>query len=243
MKASALEFRLRMIIMTAILALGFVAPWGEGWQAEQRQSLLEWLALAASRAGLLIFAVATPSLIVLAALIALAGATLRVWGAAWLGPATVLNAEMKAGAMVADGPYRYLRNPLYLGLLCVTIALAFLMPAGGALFVLIAVPVFVLRLTLGEEAYLAEKLGESYLLYKRATPRFFPRLRTNLVRTGRKAQWARGVLSELTPIGIFLTIAGLSWEYDHRLMLRAVLISFGVGLVARAFLPRGEAAQ
>jgi protein-S-isoprenylcysteine O-methyltransferase Ste14 len=243
MKASAIEFRLRMVILTVILMLGFIAPWAEGWQSAQRQSLLEWLALELSRLGLLSFAVATPVLIVLASLIALKGAVLRVWGTVWLGPETVQNAEMKAGAVLADGPYRYVRNPLYLGVWSMTVALAFVMPPSGALFILIAVPVFLLRLTLGEEAFLAAKLGEPYLAYQRAVPRLFPRFRTNLQPTGRKPRWLHGVLSELTPIGIFLTLACLSWSYDNRLMLRAILVSFGVGLVARALLPRDAAAE
>jgi hypothetical protein len=44
-------------------------------------------------------------------------------------------------------------------------------------------------------------------------------------------------LSEINPIGVFITIACLSWTYDNSLMLRAVLITFGVSLVVRALLP------
>ena len=35
---------------------------------------------------------------------------------------------------MADGPYRYVRNPLYIGLWCMVIAMAFLMPASGRIF-------------------------------------------------------------------------------------------------------------
>jgi hypothetical protein len=47
----------------------------------------------------------------------------------------------------------------------------------------------------------------------------------------------QAVLSEITPIGVFMTIACLSWTYDNGLMLRAILITFGLSLVARALLP------
>jgi protein-S-isoprenylcysteine O-methyltransferase Ste14 len=237
MKASRLEFRLRMVILAAILTVGMWAPWvGAG----QRIPLLEWLALEISRLWLLTFAAATPAVIVLATLIAAKGALLRVWGTAWLGPATVLNSEMTAGPVMADGPYRYVRNPLYLGLWSMTVALAFLMPPTGALLVLIAVPVFLLRLILGEEVFLAGQLGEPYLAYKRAVPRIFPRLRTNLAPSGRKPRWLRGVLSELTSIGIFLTFATLSWSYNNEWMIRAILVSFGISLMVRGFLPRED---
>lgn len=240
MKASALEFRLRTIIMTLILGVGMAAPWVD---ASKRISLLEWLALEVSRLGLLSFAAATPTVIILAALIALQAAVLRVWGTAWLGPATVLSPSMTAHFVVADGPYRHLRNPLYLGLWLMTVALTFIMPPTGALLVLIAVPLFLLRLILGEEAFLAGKLGEQYALYKRAVPRLFPRLRTNLPPSGRKPRWLRALLSELTPIGVFITFATLSWGYNNQWMLRAILVSFGISLLVRGLLPRDENAS
>jgi hypothetical protein len=43
------------------------------------------------------------------------------------------------------------------------------------------------------------------------------------------------MLTELTPLGIFLAFACLSWKYDYRLMGRAIFVSFGIGLIGRAF--------
>jgi protein-S-isoprenylcysteine O-methyltransferase Ste14 len=243
MKATAIEFRLRMVIMVTIIVLGYIAPWIEAGGFGPRIPMLEWLALELSRLGLLRFTVASPAVIVFAALVAAAGAFLRVWGTAWLGPATVLNPDMKAGAVVADGPYRSMRNPLYLGLWFETIALAFLMPPTGALFVLVVVPLFLTRLILGEEAFLAAKLGEPYRDYLRVAPRIIPRLRISLPRSGRKPHWLRAIQSELTPIGVFVTLAFVSWSYNNRLMARAIIVSFGVGLVARALLPRDALAD
>jgi len=45
------------------------------------------------------------------------------------------------------------------------------------------------------------------------------------------------VLAELCPIGVFLTLACLSWSYNNSLMVRAIIVSFGISLVARAILP------
>src|SRR6516165_9559367 len=58
MRASVLEFRLRMAINTAIIVLGFWAPWIEWWGIGRRISLVEWLALELSRSGKMSFAVA-----------------------------------------------------------------------------------------------------------------------------------------------------------------------------------------
>ena len=152
MGATKIEFRLRMLILVAIVFLGFYAPWIEVWGFGPRIPLMEWLALELARMGLMPFAVAAPVVIVLASLIAAVGAVFRVWGAAYLGYGTVHHEQMQAGAVMADGPYRYLRNPLYVGGWCMMAAMAFLMPPTGALVSMTLVTVFFLRLILGEES-------------------------------------------------------------------------------------------
>ncbi len=99
------------------------------------------------------------------------------------------------------------------------------------------ITVFLLRLILAEEAFLAAQIGEPYKLYLRAVPRIFPRLHSNLERGGSRPQWLRAALAEITPIGVFVALAFLSWSYDNRLMTRAILISFGLSLVVRALMP------
>src|SRR5438270_8692866 len=115
MQASHLEFRLRLAIMAAIVSLGFWSPWIEAWGIGRRTSLLEWLALEISRLGLFSFTIATPLVIVLAIAIAALAVLLRIWGTAWLGAGVVNSFEMNAGTIMAGGPFRYVRNPLYLG--------------------------------------------------------------------------------------------------------------------------------
>jgi protein-S-isoprenylcysteine O-methyltransferase Ste14 len=241
MRASAIEFRLRMAINAAIIVLGFWAPWisgrGSSTVFAQRIPLLEWMALELGRTGLMRFTVAAPLVIAAGAVIAAIGAILRVWGTAYLGTGTVTSMEMKAGRVVADGPYRYMRNPLYLGLWCMVAATAFLMPATGAVFAMAFITVFLLRLILAEEAFLTTQIGEPYTLYLRAVPRIFPRLRTNLERGGSRPHWLRAALAEIMPIGVFVALAFLSWNYDNRLMTRAILISFGLSLIVRALMP------
>jgi len=237
MKASAFLFRYRMVINMVIIVLGFWAPWIQYLRLGSRILLLEWLALEISRTGLLSFTVATPVLIIFAALVAAIGAVLRIWGAAWLGHGVVFDAQMQAGALTADGPFRYVRNPLYLGIGCMFAALALIMPASGALFVLIAAPLFLFSLIRGEEAFLTAEFGDSYRAYLLAVPRLIPRLRTTVPPSGNKPHWLQAVLSEINPIGVLITIAFLSWTYDTQLMLRAIAITFGISLIVRAFMP------
>jgi protein-S-isoprenylcysteine O-methyltransferase Ste14 len=235
MKASTIEFRLRMVIMVAIVVLGFWSPWIEAWWGIGRRiSLLEWLPLQISRMGLVSFTVASSAVIVLGALVAAKGMVLRVWGTACLGYGTVHHSEMQAGAVMADGPYRYVRNPLYLGGWCMMAAMSLLMPPTGALFAMTLLTVFFLRLILGEEAFLTVKLGQPYREYLRSVPRLIPRLRPCLPSSGHRPHWLTAAITEVNPIGVFITLAFLSWSYDHELMLKAILISFGASLVTRA---------
>jgi protein-S-isoprenylcysteine O-methyltransferase Ste14 len=248
MRASALEFRLRVIIHAVLVILGFWSPWIEYWNLGRRISLLEWLALELSRLGVVSFAYATPIVIVCATLIAALSVWLRIWGTAYLDPDIVHAASMNAGKIMASGPYRYVRNPLYLGVIFMVAAMAFAMPVSGAVFVLIFVPFFDLRLILGEEKFLSGKLGAPYQDYLRSVPRLIPRLRTTLPVGPRPTHsghpvWLRAVFAELTPIGVFLTTAILWWRYDATLLGRAYLISFGLSLVARAFFPTGALAE
>jgi protein-S-isoprenylcysteine O-methyltransferase Ste14 len=244
MRASAIEFRLRMWINTAIILLGFWAPWSGAWGPSARFaphiSLLEWLALRLSRAGVCSFATAAPVVIVAGSLAAALGAILRVWGTAWLGAGTVQSPEMKAGAVEAGGPYRYVRNPLYLGFWWMCAAVSLFMPPSGALAAMILITVFQLRLILGEEAFLAVKIGEPYLAYRRAVPRLLPRLRGLPAAADGRPQWLRSLVAELTPIGVFVAVAFVSWSYNNRLVVRVILIGFGASLVARALQPPGS---
>lgn len=240
MGAGKIEFRLRMVINTIIIFTGFWAPWigsRSAWSGlGPHVSLMEWVAVRVARLELLRFSRAVPLVIGLAALLAAIGAVLRICGTAYLGAGTVHSFSMQAGSVVAAGPYRYVRNPLYLGLWFMAAALAFLMPPTGALFAMVLITLFLLRLILGEEAFLAQQIGEPYFAYKRAVPRLVPRFRGAPAHAGTEPQWARAALTELTPIGVFIALAFCSWSYDNQLMIKAILISFGLSLVMRAAL-------
>jgi protein-S-isoprenylcysteine O-methyltransferase Ste14 len=233
-------------IISVILTLGFWAPWIELWGIGNRFPLWAWLALQMCRTGMVSCAAAAPLVIVVVALIAAKGAALRIWGTAYLGSATVNHGEMKAGAVLSDGPYRYVRNPLYLGSWCMFAAMAFLMPVSGALFAMVLLTAFLLRLILAEEAFLTSQRGEPYLSYMRTVPRLFPRLRNGPASTapqptGRKPQWLHALITEINPIGIFVALAFFSWSYNNWLMIKVVIFSFGLSMIVRAFVPRDSA--
>jgi protein-S-isoprenylcysteine O-methyltransferase Ste14 len=245
MKASALEFRLRYLVHGAIYALGFIAPWNYllnqgASSAEFWSGKAMWLpaALQIERAGWLSLTGASNLLLGLGICFALAGAALRTWGAAYLGSAVVKDAGMHGDTVVADGPYRHLRNPLYLGTFLHTFALALLMPLSGAVFAVVAVGIEQLRLIGGEEAFLERKLGQTYLDYKSRVPSVWPALRTRVPDAGVRPAWGMAVLGEVYFWGVAVAFASVGMRYNALLVTQGVLVALGVSLVARAFVPR-----
>jgi protein-S-isoprenylcysteine O-methyltransferase Ste14 len=235
MKASAVEFRFRLIFMTLVIVLGFLAPWIELWHWGVRTTTWLWLGFELGGLGLSSTS-GIKAATALTILIAAAAAAVRVWGTAYLGTGTVNNMEMKAGAVMADGPYRYVRNPLYIGSWLMVAAISVLMPPSGALVTMALLTLFLLRLILGEEAFLTAQLGETYSAYRRAVPRLIPSLRPQVPAGGQHADWTRALLGEVMPIGVLVSYAVLSWQYNSELLIRAVLISFGLSLVVRALI-------
>jgi protein-S-isoprenylcysteine O-methyltransferase Ste14 len=72
-----------------------------------------------------------------------------------------------ATALVLGGPYRLTRNPMYLGLLCVYLALALWFGLGWPLLLAPIVVLAVQRLAIAkEEQYLDQKFGDAYRAYR-----------------------------------------------------------------------------
>lgn len=116
----------------------------------------------------LISARALPAFHVTAAVIAALGVLLS---------ATAIRVFRKAGtspipikpttALTFDGPYRFTRNPMYLSLALVTLAIALWFDVVWIAVALIAVVLLIDRSVIArEERYLERKFGEPYLAYK-----------------------------------------------------------------------------
>ena len=242
MKATPFEFRFRLVIITVIYVVGFWAPWLYfGASAEATPTRLwSWLAIEVARLGILPVQTAYLSITILAVALAVLGAGVRVWGTAYLGRTVVFDKAMHAGEVVAAGPYRYMRNPLYLGSMLTALAVSILMPASGALFFIVALSIFVARLARGEEGFLQAKIGDAYVEYCRRVPRWLPSLSPRLPASSERPAWLSAVVTEVFPLGVALCFLVFAWNYDAQLLIRCVLICFGISLIARA-LPRRRA--
>jgi protein-S-isoprenylcysteine O-methyltransferase Ste14 len=241
MKATAWEFRLRYWIHVAIYVLGFAAPW-DRWLHLDSIRAWQWIASWPARSGWLSFSSATIAVLVAGIVLAFVAAALRTWASAYLGASVVHHAAMHGEQVVANGPYRRLRNPLYLGTFLHTLALALLMPTSGAIFTVVLIGLFQWRLMLAEEAFLGTKLGESYRQYCTQVPRLLPALRPRVPESGARGTWGTAFWGEIYMWGVFVSFAALGWRYNSILILQGVLISLGVSLVARGFGAKPQAA-
>jgi protein-S-isoprenylcysteine O-methyltransferase Ste14 len=93
---------------------------------------------------------------------------LAIWAIATIrGAGTAVETVKPTTAIVADGPYGFTRNPIYLGMLLGQIGLAI---ALNSLWILVTLVPFYFILRYGvidrEEAYLERKFGDGYRGYK-----------------------------------------------------------------------------
>jgi len=236
MQASRFEYKYRFILHGVIYLLAFQAPWNNSLNLTDEST---WLLTANMlwRHHLLSFMDAANLILVVALVFMALAAWLRTWGSAYVGASVVHSDSMHGDAMLADGPYRRTRNPLYLGTLLHTIGLAILMTPSGAVFAIALIWIFQIRLALAEEAFLTARFGQPYLDYKATVPRFLPSLRARVAAPGQQPHWLQAMIGELYFIGAFLVVAIFGWNFNAQLLRRGILITLGVWLIVRAFMP------
>ena len=102
------------------------------------------------------------------------GLALGLWGIACFRRARTSPIPFaEPSAVVTDGPYRFTRNPMYLGLVLLLLGWAMLL---GSTLPFLLVPLFLLvidrRFVRREEPFLAERLGPAYDAYRQRVRRW-----------------------------------------------------------------------
>lgn len=110
-------------------------------------------------------------------LVLTAGVALRLWGAGYLHGPVIWSRDALAEALIADGPFRFVRHPLYVGNFLLFASLGVLVAPLAWLGLLIGAGVALELCAAHEERLLAEKFGPAYDRYCRQVPRWFPRRR------------------------------------------------------------------
>ncbi len=126
----------------------------------------------------------------------------------------------QGGALITDGPYSLVRNPMYLGIVLIGLGIVLTLFNWwvALIFAVFFIAVYA-RLIITEEKKLLDCFGEEYQGYQEKTPRLFPRLSTLLRRDIREYLPLRSawIKKEIVSIVILLSAVVLvdGWE-DYR---------------------------
>jgi protein-S-isoprenylcysteine O-methyltransferase Ste14 len=187
-RATKLEFRYRFFVLALIFWLGFSLS----WFGTRSATVAEYLAHFSGHPTRL----TTQIVFGLGALVIGAGAAIRTWATAYLQGEIVHDMALHSDHLVADGPYRYVRNPLYLGTIFLAIGMSVLATWPGAVIIIAGVTLFNLRLIGREEQALLQTQGGSFKAFRDAVPRLFPAYKPCLPAAGLVARWPQAWLAE-----------------------------------------------
>jgi protein-S-isoprenylcysteine O-methyltransferase Ste14 len=191
LQASDFEFKNRFWIFGGLFWIAFASYWVSRPNASGA-ALVDWLVRGRGNAPELdyhlVFGVA--------ALFCLAAAAIRTWATAYLKPEVMVDSQLHTSEVVADGPYRYVRNPLYFGNILLAIGFGSLSPPIGFVILVGGMIFFDYRLILREEAGILASQGERFRVYCAAVPRLLPSPLPKLPAGGITPKWGDGFLGE-----------------------------------------------
>ena len=102
---------------------------------------------------------------------------------------------MKTASLVADGPYRFVRNPLYLGNQLLAIGMGVMASRFGFVLINALMLLFSYRLILREEGELAAAQGAGYDAYRARAQRLFPSPTPRVPSAGRRPRWKNAFIA------------------------------------------------
>lgn len=148
----------------------------------------------------------------------LLGEAIRLWAMSYLGrPAR--STEIQASRLVTEGPFRFVRNPIYLANVLIylgtTIAANLWMP-----YLLLIVAVYFgiqyNLIVLSEEAALLRLFGEQFTRYRNSVPRFIPRMKPSSLNNPLSPDWKTGMRTERST---FMSLGAILLMFIVRMMI------------------------
>jgi protein-S-isoprenylcysteine O-methyltransferase Ste14 len=196
MKASEFEFRHRALINLVQIWLAFQV------YVLDHSNIVWWLCPWSTPRGALWARFAFS----FAALLVGGAAVIRTWAAAYLGSDIVHDLRLHTESLVADGPYRHVRNPLYLGSFLLSIGLGFLASRMGFFILVVGGSARILRLIGREEEDLEHEQGERFHEFARSVPRLLPSISPRVPAGGLAPHWGNAFRAEAPMWGFFVTM-------------------------------------
>lgn len=205
MRASDFEFRYRFWIILLIFFVAFCCTFPP---ENAVQWLLSLMGMPGPVVGVSPVGPVAHAIFALGAVLVAVAAWIRTWGTAYLNNSVVQDSVVRAERLVADGPYRYVRNPLYLGSLLMAAGIGLLASPIGWVVLMAGMTVFSLRLIGREEAFLRENQGADYQAYLERVPRLRPSLRPRVPTGGVEPSWNQAWVGE---IGMWVLFIGSAY--------------------------------
>jgi protein-S-isoprenylcysteine O-methyltransferase Ste14 len=128
---------------------------------------------------MLVFAVPTATSLSVGFLLVILGELLRLWGVSIAGSETRTTGPVGGTNLITEGPFGYVRNPLYVGNMVMYVGVGIMSNALMPWLPVVALCFFFAQYALivsREEEYLRTAFADEYVRYTENVPRFFPRL-------------------------------------------------------------------
>ncbi len=200
MKATEFEFRYRSLLNLIQFWISFQA------YSFDHTNVVWWIVTWNTPRG----AVVARFIFAFAALLLFLAASIRTWAAAYLSADVVHDPSLHTETLVADGPYRYVRNPLYLGTFLMTLGLGFLASRVGFVILVAGAAIRILRLVGREEFELEKQQGVRFSEFCRLVPRFLPSLSPRVPAGGLRPRWGQAFRGEAAMWGFFITMTAFT---------------------------------
>ena len=221
-------YRRRPLLILVIYLIGFYAGWWLWYRATGDSAYAPsyvWIARGVH--------VSSRTVLWIGTAFAFAGWAARLWGSAYLSTAVVWNRDALQGALFVDGPFRFVRNPLYLGNDLQAFGIGLLASPIGLGIIVIGNIVFTAALAAHEATGMRARYGAAYDAYCRAVPAIVPRLfpaRVGGAARGRPTLGA-GLRAEFLTTSFALGMLA----YTLTSSLWALWVLIAIGWIAQAF--------
>ena len=127
---------------------------------------------------MLLFVDSNATSMIIGFIIVMIGESIRIWAVGYFGSVSRATSQFVDASLITQGPYSYLRNPLYIGNIIIYLGLGIMSLSFFPYLQLIAIVYFSFQyycIVISEEEYLSNKYNGLYDIYRKKVKRFFPR--------------------------------------------------------------------
>jgi len=128
---------------------------------------------------MIVFATPNITSIIIGLTIALIGESIRLWGVSYFGSVSRATTQFVEASLITQGPFSYLRNPLYIGNIMIYFGLGIMSLALFPYLQIFALIYFTFQyycIIFNEEEYLYSKFQDAFTVYKSTVKRFLPQI-------------------------------------------------------------------